>query len=85
MSGPVPADTISDCAGSVHPMEMDSLFGRFVDPRSPWRDEVTLGRKVSTKVTNKGTPREQVAQPLAALDVTFSPSKSVSAVWAAHS
>ncbi len=31
-----------------------------------------------------GTPREHVAEPLAALDVTFSPSKSVSALWAAH-
>ena len=71
-------------AGVVDVSDMDALYGRFVDPRTAGGAEVVLGRKVSARVVNAGTPREHVSEPLAALDVTFSPSKSVSALWAAH-
>ena len=70
--------------GVVNTRDMDALYGRFVDPRTAECDEVTLGRKVSARLMHAGTPREYVAQPNAAFDVTFSPSKSVSALWAAH-
>ena len=70
--------------GVVDVSDMDALYGRFVDPRTAGGAEVVLGRKVSARVVNAGTPREHVSEPLAALDVTFSPSKSVSALWAAH-
>ena len=40
--------------------------------------EVVLGRKVTVKLRADGT----VAEPVAAFDVTFSPSKSVSVLWA---
>ena len=73
-----------ELSGLVKERDMEALYGRFVDPRTVGADEVTLGRKVSARTMHAGTPREHVAQPNAAVDVTFSPSKSVSAVWAAH-
>lgn len=71
-------------AGRVDERDMESLYGRFVDPRTSGAGEVVLGRKVSARTVHAGTPREHVAQPNAAFDVTYSPSKSVSALWAAH-
>ena len=70
--------------GHVRERDMESLYGRFVDPRTSGGEEVVLGRRVTPRVMHAGTPREHAAEPLAALDVTFSPSKSVSALWAAH-
>lgn len=70
--------------GRVDEHDMEALYGRFVDPRTSGRDEVVLGRKVTARTMYAGTPRQYVAQPIAALDVTFSPSKSVSALWATH-
>jgi hypothetical protein len=52
---------------------MDALYGRFVDPRTAGGSEVILGRKVSARIMHAGTPREHLAQPNAAFDVTFSP------------
>lgn len=71
--------------GSVRDRDMEALYGRFVDPRTIGSNEVTLGRKLWPRVMHEGTPREHVAQPNAAFDVTFSPSKSMSALWAATS
>ncbi len=70
--------------GVVDIRDMDALYGRFVDPRTAGGAEVILGWNVSARVMHAGTPREYVVQPNAAFDVTFSPSKSVSALWAAH-
>jgi conjugative relaxase-like TrwC/TraI family protein len=71
-------------AGEVAAEDMAHLYGRFVDPRSAGSDnEVVLGQKVSSRTLHAGTPREKVLEPVAAFDVTFSPSKSVSALWAA--
>ena len=73
-------------SGEVSADDMACLYGRFVDPRSAGSsNEVVLGRKVSERTLHAGTPREKVHKPVAAFDVTFSPSKSVSALWAAHS
>lgn len=74
-------------AGEVDADDMAALYGRFVVPstadgtRLPsgrWLHEQILGRKVSPRVRPDGT----VAEPIAAFDVTFSPSKSVSLLWA---
>ena len=65
---------------------MAVLYGRFVVPstaggvRLPsgrWLPEQVLGRKVVAKTRADGS----VAEPIAAFDVTFSPSKSVSVLW----
>jgi conjugative relaxase-like TrwC/TraI family protein len=77
-------------SGEVDADVMAVLFGRFVDPRTtggvrlaPGRmlPEVVLGRSVSTGTRADGT----VAEPVAAFDVTFSPAKSVSVLWATAS
>ena len=63
---------------------MAHLYGRFVDPRTAGTDhEEVLGRKVSTRTIHAGTAREKILEPVAAFDVTFSPSKSASALFAA--
>jgi len=80
-------------AGEVDPDDMKYLYGMFVDPRSvPMRIDpstgrprqlVTLGQPLAaTRVINQGTGRERVLEQVAAMDVTFSPSKSVSVLWA---
>ena len=65
---------------------MAVLYGRFVVPstaggiRLPsgrWQPEQVLGRNVVAKTRADGS----VAEPIAAFDVTFSPSKSVSVLW----
>lgn len=79
--------------GEVDPDDMKFLYGMFVDPQSvPMRIDpstgrprqlVTLGQPLAApRVTNQGTGRERVLEQVAAMDVTFSPSKSVSALWA---
>ena len=77
-------------SGEVGADVMAVLYGRFVDPRTaggvrlaPGRmlPEVVLGRSVSTRTRADGT----VAEPVAAFDVTFSPAKSVSVLWATSS
>ena len=73
-----------DLSGQVDPRDMEALYGRLIDPQTAGANEVTLGRKVSPRLQHAGTPREKLLEPIAALDVTFSPSKSVSALWAAH-
>jgi conjugative relaxase-like TrwC/TraI family protein len=71
-------------SGEVVADDMAHLFGRFVDPRTAGTDhEVVLGRKVSARTLHVGTAREKLLEPVAAFDVTFSPSKSVSALFAA--
>jgi conjugative relaxase-like TrwC/TraI family protein len=80
-------------AGEVDPEDMKYLYGMFVDPRSvPMRIDpatgrprqlVTLGQPLAAaRVINQGTGRERVLEQIAAMDVTFSPSKSVSVLWA---
>ena len=73
-------------AGEVAADDMAVLYGRFVVPstaggvRLPsgrWLPEQVLGRKVVAKTRADGS----VAEPIAAFDVTFSPSKSVSVLW----
>jgi conjugative relaxase-like TrwC/TraI family protein len=77
-------------SGEVDADDMAVLYGRFVVPstaggtRLPsgrWEPEQVLGRAVSTRVRADGS----VLEPTAALDVTFSPSKSVSLLWALSS
>ncbi|CAB4558348.1 unannotated protein [freshwater metagenome] len=76
-------------AGVVDPDDMAALFGRFVDPRTVGQvlpdgaavPELVLGRRVSTRVRKDGS----VLEPVAAFDVTFSPSKSASVLWATAS
>src|SRR5215217_8779785 len=72
--------------GQVDASDMAVLYGRFVVPstaggtRLPsgrWLPEQVLGRNVVTKTRADGS----VAEPIAAFDVTFSPSKSVSVLW----
>jgi len=74
-------------SGFVDAPDMEALYGRFVVPstaggtRLPsgrWLPEQVLGRKVSARPRPDGT----LAEPVAAFDVTFSPSKSVSLLWA---
>src|SRR5215207_3875389 len=73
-------------SGEVNAEDMAVLYGRFVVPstaggtRLPsgrWAPEQVLGRKVVAKTRADGS----VAEPIAAFDVTFSPSKSVSLLW----
>src|SRR3954470_17203227 len=73
-------------AGEVAADDMAVLYGRFVVPstaggtRLPtgrWAPEQVLGRKVVAKTRDEGS----IAEPIAAFDVTFSPSKSVSLLW----
>lgn len=71
-------------SGEVSAEDMAQLYGRFVDPRTAGTDhEEVLGRKVSARTLHAGTAREKLLEPVAAFDVTFSPSKSVSALFAA--
>ena len=71
-------------SGEVSADDMAHLYGRFVDPRTAGTDhEEVLGRKVSTRTIHAGTTREKILEPVAAFDVTFSPSKSASALFAA--
>ena len=71
-------------SGEVAADYMAQLYGRFVDPRTAGADhEVVLGRKVSARTLHAGTAREKILEPVAAFDVTFSPSKSVSSLFAA--
>ena len=74
-------------AGEVDADDMAALYGRFVIPNTVggtrlasgrWLPEQVLGRKVSARQRPDGT----VAEPVAAFDLTFSPSKSVSLLWA---
>ncbi len=74
-------------AGDVDPDDMAALYGRFVVPATAGgkrlpsgriMHEVVLGQKPARRPRPDGT----IAEPLAALDVTFSPSKSVSLLWA---
>ena len=74
-------------ASEVAAGDLAVLYGRFVVPstaggvRLPsgrWQPEQVLGRAV----TLKRGPNGKVSEPLAALDVTFSPSKSVTLLWA---
>lgn len=73
-------------AGEVDADDMAVLYGRFVVPstaggtRLPsgrWQPEQVLGRKVVARRRADGS----IAEPVAAFDVTFSPSKSVSILW----
>ena len=73
-------------AGEVAANDMAVLYGRFVVPstaggvRLPsgrWLPEQVLGRNVVAKTRADGSE----AEPIAAFDVTFSPSKSVSLLW----
>ena len=74
-------------SGQVDADDMAVLYGRFVVPSTAggtrlasgrWMPEQVLGRKVNAKTRADGS----VAEPVAAFDVTFSPSKSVSLLWA---
>ena len=63
-------------SGEVAADDMAHLYGRFVDPRTAGGDnEEVLGRKVSARTLHAGTAREKLLEPVAAFDVTFSPSK----------
>ncbi len=77
-------------SGEVDADDMAVLYGRFVVPSTAggtrlasgrWEREQVLGRAVSTRVRADGS----MLEPTAALDVTFSPSKSVSLLWALSS
>lgn len=79
-----------ELAGEVDADDMAALYGRFVDPRTVggvrlpsgrMQHETVLGRKVSVRTRADGS----VSEPIAAFDVTFSPSKSVSVLWATAS
>src|SRR5215213_4800782 len=73
-------------SGEVAAEDMAVLYGRFVVPSTAggtrlasgrWASEQVLGRKVVAKTRADGS----IAEPIAAFDVTFSPSKSVSLLW----
>ena len=90
VSGQDAAAALLGLSGEVDADEMAVLYGRFVVPstaggtRLPsgrWEPEQVLGRAVSTRVRADGS----VLEPMAALDVTFSPSKSVSLLSALSS
>ncbi len=69
-------------SGEVDADDMAVLYGRFVVPfTAGGPQESVLGRSVSARVRADGS----VLEPTAALDVTFSPSKSVSLLWALSS
>jgi conjugative relaxase-like TrwC/TraI family protein len=74
-------------SGEVDAEDMAVLYGRFVVPSTAggtrlasgrWAPEQVLGRKVVAKPRADGA----MAEPVAAFDVTFSPSKNVSLLWA---
>ena len=78
--------TLLGLAGVVDAEDMAVLYGRFVVPSTAggtrlssgrWQPEEVLGRKVVAKTRADGS----AAEPIAAFDVTFSPSKSVSVLW----
>ena len=82
--------------GLVDAKAMEWLYGSFVDPRSldlfrlgpngrPLGIQI-LGGALSSKpkIINQGTGAEKVLEQIAAFDVTFSPAKSVSVLWALH-
>ncbi len=80
--------------GEVIAQDMHDLYGRFVDPRTAGnkRSDATgrpLGEEIigegllaKPRVINAGTANERELVQVAAYDVTFSPSKSVSVLWA---
>ena len=73
--------------GEVDADDMAVLYGRFVVPSTAggtrlasgrWEPEQVLGRRVVAKPRADGS----MAEPVAAFDITFSPAKSVSLLWA---
>jgi len=79
--------------GVVDADDMAALYGSFIDPRTaPHRQPadaplvtptmVGEGLRAEPKVLNRGTVNERVLEQVAAFDVTFSPAKSVSVLWA---
>jgi conjugative relaxase-like TrwC/TraI family protein len=79
--------------GVVDADDMAALYGSFLDPRTTHHVQPTDGRVVAPtlvgealrsepKVLNRGTANERVLEQVAAFDVTFSPSKSVTVLWA---
>jgi hypothetical protein len=79
--------------GVVDADDMAALYGSFIDPRTSPYAHLPDGRTVAptlvgeglradAKVINRGTANERVLEQVAAFDVTFSPSKSVSVLWA---
>ena len=79
--------------GVVDADDMAALYGSFIDPRTSPGMQLPDGRTVAptlvgeglraeAKVINRGTANERVLEQVAAFDVTFSPSKSVSVLWA---
>ena len=79
--------------GVVDGDDMAALYGSFIDPRTTHGGVLPNGRTVTptlvgeglradAKVINRGTANERVLEQVAAFDVTFSPSKSVSVIWA---
>ena len=79
--------------GVVDAVDMAALYGSFIDPRTspgmqlpdgrtPAPTLVGEGLRAEAKVINRGTANERVLEQVAAFDVTCSPSKSVSVLWA---
>ena len=80
--------------GVVDRDDMAALYGRFVDPRTRENcrrgpdgrplPEVIVGEglRLEPRVVNAGTSSERTLEQVAAFDVTFSPAKSVSVLWA---
>ena len=79
--------------GVVDADDMAALYGSFTDPRTSTHAQppdgppvaptlVGEGLRADPKVLNRGTANERVLEQVAAFDVTFSPSKSVSVLWA---
>ena len=79
--------------GVVDADDMAALYGSFIDAStSPGAQPaggppvapvlVSEGLRADPKVLNRGTANERVLEQVAAFDVTFSPSKSVSVLWA---
>ena len=79
--------------GVVEADDMAALYGSFIDPPTTHGGVLPNGRAVTptlvgeglradAKVINRGTANERVLEQVAAFDVTFSPSKSVSVLWA---
>lgn len=79
--------------GVVDADDLAALYGGFIDPRTSPYAHLSDGRNVAptlvgeglradAKVIDRGTANERVLEQVAAFDVTFSPSKSVSVLWA---
>ena len=79
--------------GVIDADDMAALYGSFIDPRTSPDAQLPDGRIVAptlvgeglraeAKVINRGTANERMLEQVAAFDVTFSPSKSVSVLWA---